>query len=212
MFALDTAAVVLRLRGHPISKYPGRYSGVVRVAFSSTGQYLASSATDGSMAVWNLQTGQQVAAFAEDHGLSPSDSLTFLADEHTILAIGGCWSMAYEARDTASKNTVLQGEIPAINTAAIVFAPDGMTYARGGEDRSGLPYMLPPLGSTVDAHIYIEQLAPGAPRLIRTLTGHRDWVTSLAMSQDGKLLVSGSSDHTVRLWNMGKEAINSARP
>ena len=40
-----------------------------------------------------------------------------------------------------------------------------------------------------------------------TLTGHSDYVTSVAYSPDGKHLVSGSSDKTVKVWDSqtGKE-------
>ena len=33
------------------------------------------------------------------------------------------------------------------------------------------------------------------------LQGHTDYVWSLAFSRDGATLVSGSGDHTVRLWD-----------
>ena len=42
---------------------------------------------------------------------------------------------------------------------------------------------------------------------VRTLVGHTDWPTCVAYSQDGLLLVSGSADKTVRLWN-----VETARP
>jgi WD40 repeat protein len=35
-----------------------------------------------------------------------------------------------------------------------------------------------------------------------TLEGHNGKVTSLAFSGDGKLLVSGSSDRTAKLWDI----------
>ncbi|WP_138499488.1 serine/threonine-protein kinase [Nostoc sp. PA-18-2419] len=37
---------------------------------------------------------------------------------------------------------------------------------------------------------------------IRTLTGHTNWVNSVAFSPDGKLLVSGSADCTIKLWQV----------
>ena len=40
-----------------------------------------------------------------------------------------------------------------------------------------------------------------------TLTGHSNWVNSVAYSPDGKHIVSGSWDSTVKVWNAatGKE-------
>src|SRR5689334_3901350 len=44
-------------------------------------------------------------------------------------------------------------------------------------------------------------------RLIRTLVGHSDWVQSVAFSPDGRTALSGSSDQTLKLWELatGKE-------
>jgi WD40 repeat protein len=42
---------------------------------------------------------------------------------------------------------------------------------------------------------------PLTHKLIRSLVGHTDWLTSIAYSQDGETLISGSLDKTVRFWN-----------
>jgi WD40 repeat protein len=38
--------------------------------------------------------------------------------------------------------------------------------------------------------------------LRQTLTGHTDEVTSVAFTQDGQFLISGSADKTIKLWNL----------
>src|SRR5882762_10023138 len=42
---------------------------------------------------------------------------------------------------------------------------------------------------------------------VRVLEGHTDSCCSIAFSPDGGQLVSGSSDHTVRLWNISTGAL-----
>ncbi len=37
--------------------------------------------------------------------------------------------------------------------------------------------------------------------LIHTLTGHTDWVLSVAFSPDSLRIVSGSDDETIRIWD-----------
>jgi WD40 repeat protein/subtilase family serine protease len=43
--------------------------------------------------------------------------------------------------------------------------------------------------------------------LVRTLTGHTDWVRSVAFSPDGSLIASGSVDYTIKLWRVSDGAL-----
>nr|NCQ93149.1 WD40 repeat domain-containing protein [Microcystis aeruginosa LG13-13]NCR06272.1 WD40 repeat domain-containing protein [Microcystis aeruginosa LG13-03]NCR64527.1 WD40 repeat domain-containing protein [Microcystis aeruginosa LG11-05] len=40
---------------------------------------------------------------------------------------------------------------------------------------------------------------------IRTLQGHDSYVTSVNFSPDGKTLVSGRWDKTIKIWNLGTD-------
>ena len=70
---------------------------------------------------------------------------------------------------------------------AVAFAPDGRSVASTGEDGS----------------IRLWEATTGNE--LAKLTGHKYQVTSLAFSQDGKMLVSadtGHERHTVKLWDL----------
>ncbi len=45
------------------------------------------------------------------------------------------------------------------------------------------------------------------PGLIQVLLGHTDWVNTVAVSPDGKLLASGSWDNQVNLWDISNPAL-----
>src|SRR2546421_434598 len=45
----------------------------------------------------------------------------------------------------------------------------------------------------------------------KTLKGHTDWVNSIAYSQDGKYLASGSRDRTVKIWDATGKDIHTLK-
>jgi len=57
----------------------------------------------------------------------------------------------------------------------------------------------------MDNTIKVWDLEAGKEAL--TLRGHTNWVSRLALSSDGKRLVSGSYDQTIKVWDLqaGKE-------
>lgn len=44
-------------------------------------------------------------------------------------------------------------------------------------------------------------LTPPGGALVRTLSGHSDWVKAVAVTADGKYVISGSGDSTLKVWN-----------
>jgi WD40 repeat protein len=73
----------------------------------------------------------------------------------------------------------------------VAFSPDGQTLASGNGVRTTK-------FGVADGTIKLWNLATGQE--LRTLTGHRNRVTSVAISPDGQTLASASADMTIKLW------------
>ncbi|MEI3649278.1 MAG: hypothetical protein V6D39_04700 [Dolichospermum lemmermannii FEM_B0920] len=59
---------------------------------------------------------------------------------------------------------------------------------------------------TTHPHPWLRPLTPSLTqaggRLLRTLTGHSSYVQAVAVTADGKRVISGSWDNTVKVWNL----------
>jgi WD40 repeat protein/tetratricopeptide (TPR) repeat protein len=85
-------------------------------------------------------------------------------------------------RDGSEKRPALQGKYSNEFTS-VAFSPDSQIIAAGNKDNQ----------------IYLWRLNG---TFIKTLKGHRDWVTNIRFSPDGKTIVSASRDNSVRLWKI----------
>jgi WD40 repeat protein len=54
------------------------------------------------------------------------------------------------------------------------------------------------------AIVLSKAVARGAFRELKKMTGHTGWVRSIAVSKDGKKALTGSQDHTARVWDLDK--------
>ena len=152
-------------------------TNVTDIAYSPDGRTLVSGSATANNAIrlWDPATGDQKAPFI---GEAPGvHSIGFSPDGKTI-ATGTYWGVELWDAVTGERKASFR----APNHGVIAFSPDGKTIA------------------TADDHIiYLWDVATATPKA--KLQGHTHWVSSLTFSPDGRTLVSGSWDYTIRLWD-----------
>ena len=149
--------------------------------FSPNSKFFASGSQDGTIVLWNTQTGKSLSNLT-GHTKSIS-ALAFSADSKT-LASGAENEIRLWAVNTGNP----MGSFDAVeDIKALAFSPDGKTLASGSE--AGL--------------IQVWKSDPDY-QIQATLKGHQDSIGVLMFSPDGNTLASGSYDGTILLWDWEK--------
>jgi WD40 repeat protein len=162
-------------------------------AISPDGKRALTGSADRSMYLWELETGKLLRAFPA-HGNTVWD-VAFSPDGKK--ALSGCADGVSRLWDLESGK-----ELHALQTGGrawtVAFAGDGKQAITGGGN------LLDANGNT-SAALLLWDLTTG--KQIRQFKGHTADIRSVAVSPDGKQLMSGSFDGTMRLWDIesGKE-------
>jgi WD40 repeat protein len=180
----------------------GHTGATVGVAYTPSGDQIASTGTDGMVRLWDLATGKQIAALEGHTGwvrvstCAPSgEQLASAGTDGTVRL----WDLA-----TGHEIAVLEGHSGWVR--AIAYAPSGKQLATAGTDGTIR------LWDTNQRRQTRNLL--GGPRRRRPaaiLTGHTGEARTVAFSPDGRLIVSGDSYGSVRLWNPSGTSVCCAR-
>ena len=157
----------------------GHVGSVNCCAFSPNGAWLAAGSEDGTVRVWDVQTGALLRILT-DH-TDAVMSCAFSPDGIWLASVSLDGAVRLWDAHSAMHLHTLQ-----VNTSRLMscaFSPDGTWLAAGSEDGT----------------VQLWDVRRGT--LLLLLDGPRLWVTSCAFSPDGTWLAAGSEDGAVRMWD-----------
>ena len=165
-----------------ILKQQGHFDSTNALAYSPDGQRIITTAEDGKVKVWDVGSGFCIVTFTEHSG-----SVT---------------SCEFARRGNVLFTASLDGSIRAwdllrYRNFRTFTAPTRLSFSSLAVDPSGEVICAGSLDS-FDIHIWSVQTG----QLLDQLSGHEGPVASLSFSPNGGIIISGSWDHTVRIWNI----------
>jgi len=156
-------------------------SGIEAVAFSPSGNQVATGSADNAVTVWNAESGLEVRTFYYHHG--KVQNIVYSADGEMILS--GSKDGRAVIWDPAS--TLVEREFDEADPIESVgFSHSGMFVITGSDNK------LAKIWDTRNN------------KLVCTLNGHTDAIEAVAMNPQGGTAATGSSDNSAKIWNIDK--------
>ena len=170
-------------------KLAGKHTSLVRcLAWSADGKRIATGGSDKLLVVWDAGTGN--ALYTSPPMNAPFEAVAFTPSAPTIAAADAEGFVVVVNPTEAKAPARVQGAETANQALTqLAYTADGAKMLLAGADRIA-KFVTPPTATATTA---------AAPLL--KFAGHTDAILGAAVSRDGKFLVTGGKDRTLRLWD-----------
>ncbi|PSB06107.1 hypothetical protein C7B76_30190, partial [filamentous cyanobacterium CCP2] len=202
--------------GEWLKTLEGHHNWVWSVAFSPNGQMLASGSYDQTIKLWDVQSGECLKTL---EGHSGSLMSVIFSPDGRFLASCSCYDQEIRLWDVATGEClkIIFAKAPMslvfLSKSLQTLSPTAFSTAlpTASSQAAEVSFDLINGGAHWETGIQFWNLDNG--ECFKTLTGHDRWIMDVQLSPDGKTLASGSSDETIRLWDVNSgQCLTALRP
>jgi WD40 repeat protein/serine/threonine protein kinase len=204
-----------------VRRFPPKTIARNALAFSADSQRLAQAGSDGTVVVWETETGREWRSFTGRVCLM--NDVSFSPDGQRLATIGAnnswlLWDLSAEPARSGTARTVVSGSL-----SDVALSPDGLDIAVIDDGQARI--ILRDAATLAELHSYPctswagtfspdgRWLAYGHLKTVQVIDvqswqpvcccrGHESFVRRFRFSPDGKVLATRSADGAVKLWEL----------